>query len=238
MNALRSRRNAVEAAVQHDEPALRKHYLLAAISDAQWRALAPHLHIRHLKAGQHLFSQGDKAKAFFIVRSGAMKLFRISPRGTEKIMRLVRAGQSFAESVLFSEPPRYPVHAQAAEDSELMTIERDAYLRLLRESFETCRAVMAQMTQRIHAHWNEIEALSLHGALPRLARYLLEQYAAQDDAQLRLTASKAQIATQLGLAPETLSRGLRTLKQQNLIAVRGAIIHLRNIEGLRDRARI
>lgn len=224
--------------MHRDEQALRKHYLLAAISDAQWRALAPYLHVRHLKAGQHLFSQSDRADVFFLVRSGAVKLFRISLRGTEKIMRLVRTGQSFAESVLFSDPPRYPVHAQAAEDSELVTIEREAYLRLLRESFETCRAVMAQMTQRINAHWNEIEALSLHGAVPRMARYLLEQYALQEGAQVRLPASKTQIAAQLGLAPETLSRGLRTLKQQGLISVRGAVIHLRDIESLRDTARI
>lgn len=228
----------MEKAVQRDEPALRKHYLLAAMDDKQWRALAPYLHVRHLQAGQHLFSQGDKAEAFFMVRSGAMKLFRVSPRGTEKIMRLVRAGQSFAESVLFSDPPRYPVHAQAIEASQLVAIEREAYLRLLRESFDTCRAVMAQMTQRIHAHWNEIEALSLHGAVPRLARYLIEQQAAQDEAQLRLPASKAQIAAQLGLAPETLSRGLRTLTRHGLISVRGAIIQLRNLDGLRDSARI
>ncbi|MBS0432761.1 MAG: Crp/Fnr family transcriptional regulator [Proteobacteria bacterium] len=224
--------------MQRDEPALRKHYLLAAMDDRQWRILAPYLHGRHLQAGQLLFSQGDSAEAFFMVRSGAMKLFRVSPRGTEKIMRLVRAGQSFAESVLFSDPPRYPVHAVAAADSELVAIEREAYLRLLRESFETCRAVMAQMTQRIHAHWNEIEALSLHGAVPRLARYLLEQYAMQDRAQLQLPAAKAQIAAQLGLAPETLSRGLSTLKQHGLITVRGAVVHLRDIGGLRDTARI
>ena len=223
--------------MQRDEQALRKHYLLAAISDAQWRALAPHLHIRHLKTGQYLFSQGDKAEAFFMVRRGAVKLFRVSPRGTEKIMRLVRGGQSFAESVLFTEPPCYPVHAQAAEDSELVAIERKAYLRLLRESFETCLAVMAQMTQRIHAHWNEIEALSLHGAVPRVARYLLDQFVAQDNASIRLVASKAQIAAQLGLAPETLSRALRTLTQQGAIEVRGASIRVRKPEGLRESAR-
>jgi CRP-like cAMP-binding protein len=218
--------------VLREDEALRKHYLLAAINDAQWRALAPHLHHRQLAAGQALFSQGDRAEAFFIVRSGAMKLFRVSPQGTEKIMRLVRGGQSFAESVLFSDPPRYPVHAQAAEDSGLLAIEREAYLRLLRESFDTCRAVMAQMTQRIYAHWNEIEALSLHGAMPRVAHYLLEQLASQGSPTLRLPLPKVQIAAQLGLAPETLSRALRKLTEGGAISVRGATVLVRDEDAL------
>lgn len=217
-----------------DEQALRKHYLLAAVDDAQWRALSPHLHSRRLKTGQRLFSQGDRADVFYIVRHGTMKLFRVSPQGGEKIMRLVRAGQSFAESVLFTEPPRYPVHAQAVEAGELVAVEREAYLGILRESFDTCRAVMAQMTQRIHAHWNEIEALSLHGAVPRLARYLLDQYAQQDSARIILPFPKSQIAAQLGLAPETLSRGLRALSRRGAIRVRGARIDVLDAERLLD----
>ncbi|MGH8211599.1 MAG: Crp/Fnr family transcriptional regulator [Rhodanobacteraceae bacterium] len=221
-----------------DERALRKHYLLAAVDDAQWRALSPHLHARHLKAGQRLFSQGDRADVFYIVQDGTMKLFRVSPQGGEKIMRLVRAGQSFAESVLFTEPPRYPVQAQAMEASELVAVEREAYLGILRQSFDTCRAVMAQMTQRIHAHWNEIEALSLHGAVPRLARYLLDQYAQQDSARITLTFPKSQIAAQLGLAPETLSRGLRMLIRRGAIAVHGSAVRILDEPTLREVAGI
>jgi CRP/FNR family transcriptional regulator, dissimilatory nitrate respiration regulator len=220
--------------VQSDEQALRSHYLLAALGEGQWRVLSPRLHARHLKAGQRLFSHGDRADAFYLVRQGTMKLFRVSPQGGEKIMRLVRTGQSFAESVLFAEPPRYPVHAQALEASELVAVEREAYLGILRESFDTCRAVMAQMTQRIHAHWNEIEALSLHGAVPRLARYLLDQYAQQDSARIALPSPKSQIAAQLGLAPETLSRGLRALSRRGAIRVRGARIDVLDTERLLD----
>ena len=115
-----------------------------------------------------------------------------------------------------------------------MDEEREAYLDVLRHSFDTCRAVMAQMTQRIHAHWNEIEALSLHGAVPRLARYLLDQYAQQDSTRITLPFPKSQIAAQLGLAPETLSRGLRALSRRGAIRVRGARIDVLDAERLLD----
>ncbi|MGA9343175.1 MAG: Crp/Fnr family transcriptional regulator [Rhodanobacteraceae bacterium] len=217
---------------------LRQHYLFAALDDVQWRALTPHLHPRRLRAGKRLFAQGDRAENFFMLDNGTMKLFRLSPQGAEKIMRLVRAGQSFAESILFAEPPSFPVHAQAAIDSVLVAVEREAYLQLLRASFDTGRAVMAQMTQRIHAQWDEIEALSLQGSVQRVARYLLSQLAACETDDLKLMSPKAQIAAQLGLAPETFSRALRTLRQRGLIEVDGALISVRKPQGLRDSGRI
>lgn len=220
------------------DDSLRRHYLFAALGDAQWRALKPHLALRKLRVRKQLFVQDDRAEHFYVVRNGMMKLFRLSPQGAEKIMRLVRPGQSFAEGVLFAEPPRYPVHAQAAEDSELIAIECAAYLELLHVSFDTCRAVMAQMVQRIYTHWDEIESLSLHGSVQRVARYLLTQYAVCENPSIRLSAPKAQIAAQLGLAPETFSRALRALKQRGLIEVRGALIRIRNPNGLGESARI
>lgn len=220
----------------HDS--VRGHYLFAGLDDEQWRTLMPHLHQRKLRAGKRLFAQGDRAEHFFVVRKGAMKLFRLSPQGAEKVMRLVHDGGSFAEGVLFADPPRYPVHAQALEDTGLLAIEREAYLALLRVSFDACRAVMAQMAQRICVHWDEIESLSLHGSAQRVARYLLTQLPAPTSKTVRLPAPKAQIAAQLGLAPETFSRALRTLRQRGQIDVQGARIRVRKPEGLRESAGI
>ncbi|MGH8150053.1 MAG: Crp/Fnr family transcriptional regulator [Steroidobacteraceae bacterium] len=181
-----------------------------------------------LAAGQRLFDQDAPAEAFFVVSSGSVKLYRESAAGVEKIMRLVKSGQSFAESVLFSDPPRYPVHAQCISASLLAVIPCEPYLALLRESFDTCRAVMAQMVDRIHRHWNEIEALSLHSSQGRVARYILDlaPTAHGAPAVVRFPAHKALIAGQLGLAPETLSRGLRALTDRGIIAVRRQTVEI------------
>ena len=204
----------------------RHHPLFSALNDAQWNALQPHLHGIELSPHQRLFSQGDRAKAFFIVQSGTIKLFRLSSQGQEKIMRAVSAGQSFADSILFMEPPRYPVHAEAIENCTLVAVERGAYLHALEQSFETCRVLMTQMTQRILSHWDEIENLSMHGSVQRLARYLLRAAPRPHATEVRLPLAKSQIAAQLGLAPETLSRGLRTLSRGGAIAVHGAQVRV------------
>jgi len=231
----------LKGAVAHS--GLRLHYLFSALTDAQWQRLRAHVHPLRLAATQRLFAQADRADGFFVIRSGSVKLFRESLSGLEKIMRLLESGQSFAESVLFCEPPRYPVHAQALIDTVLFKIEREPYLALLRESFDTCRAVMAQMVTRIHDHWDEIEALSLHGSQARVARYLLDLLPAHAASApsapsaaslpaVRLPAHKVLIAGQLGLAPETLSRGLRSLIDRRVIALHGQVVEILDPAGL------
>ncbi len=205
---------------------LRRHYLFSVLSDSQWQRLRAHVRALKPAAGERLFDQGDPADAFFVVCSGSVKLFRESAAGLEKIMRLIKSGQSFAESVLFSDPPQYPVHAETVSASLLAAVPREVYLTLLRESFDTCRAVMAQMVQRIHHHWDEIEALSLHGSQARVARYLLDLAPGAAATAVRLPARKTLIAGQLGLAPETLSRGLRALADRRIIVVRRQIVEI------------
>lgn len=213
---------------------LRHHYLFAALDERQWMGLRPHMRGTTLEDGERLFSHGEPANAFYVVREGKIKLFRDSSQGLEKIMRLARAGQSFAESVLFSDPPQYPVHAQAVGDTTLAVIDRAAYLAVLESSFNTCRAVMAQMVRRIYAHWDEIEMLTLHGSHARVARYLLALHSRDsgDGKVLELPVRKILIAAELGLAPETLSRAFRALSEAGAIAVEGPQVTIRDLPAL------
>lgn len=213
---------------------LRHHYLFTALADAQYARLHTHIRVRPLTAGQQLFNQGDKAQAFFLVRQGGVKLYRVSAEGQEKIMRLIRPGQSFAESVMFMDEPRYPVHAQGTETGVVVAIASDAYLDILRGSFDTCRTVLAQMTRRIQAHWDEIEALTLQNSRFRVIHYLLGLVpeGAGGEARFTLPSRKAMIAAQLAITPETLSRILHTLSQEGLIEMHEYAIRIPDVAAL------
>src|SRR5690606_35233321 len=76
---------------------LRRHYLFAPLTEAQWARIVPHTRVRAFAAGQHLFGQGDTAREFFLLRDGVVKLYRVSAEGQEKIMRLIRPGMTWAE---------------------------------------------------------------------------------------------------------------------------------------------
>ena len=214
---------------------LRHHYLFSALTEAQQARLLATAVPRRLAAGEQLFSRGDSAGQFFLLRSGCVKLYRLSPDGGEKIMRPIRPAQTFAESVLFMDVPRFPVSGEAVDAAELVAFDRETFLGVLRESFATCRAVMAQMTRRIQSHWDEIETLALENSRYRVVHYLLGLVPrnAQGRIAVTLPARKMVIAAHVAVTPETLSRTLRALSDEGLIEVAGDEVTVCDVEKLR-----
>ena len=150
-------------------------------------------------------------------------------------MRLIRPSGTFAESILFIDPPRYLVHGEGVETGELVALDRDTFLAILQESFPTCRAVMAQMTLRIQSHWDEIETLALQNSRYRVVHYLLGLVPAEASGRVTVTlpARKVLIAAHVAVTPETLSRTLRTLSDERLIEVADDVVTICDVATLR-----
>lgn len=210
---------------------LRHHYLFSALTTHQWRELVPHLAIRKLEPETDLLLETNQG-TFGILLDGRIKLYRVTARGDKRMLRIVHPNQSFAENTLFSDCPDGLIMARMLCQSVVAFISRHAYLNLLRQSFDTSQAVMTRMTEHIDAYSDEIERLSLTSSLARVAHYLLHLRAGAPDNVLCLPSSKCAIARQLGLAPETLSRALRTLIDQNLINVGRNTIEIRDSDAL------
>lgn len=210
-------------------------YFVSGLDEQQKQRLLA-TSVRHqLTEGQHLFRQQDAADHFFIISYGLIKLYRLSVDGDEKIMGLSGPNASFAEGVLFMEQPRYPVNAQALEDSEVIGLNRSTYVDILAESFPTCLSVMGEVTGRIQGLLNEIESLTLRDSRYRVLNFLVNLLPrnAQPATTIRLPAPKGAIAARLSIRPETLSRTLRMLSEEGLIEVRGNIIRIPEPDKLR-----
>ena len=185
--------------------ALQRHYLFSALDSSTRDKLLGQSRRVDLQTGQMLFRQGDHAASFFIVITGTIKLYRVSPDGQEKVMRLLQSGQSFAESIMFMEDPQYPVHAEALENSSLLAVEGRSCLELFESSFSTIMAVMGQMTKRIQKHWDEIESLTTQNSRYRIVHYILDLLSGcnRHNTRIRLPQHKVLISSQLGIRPET-----------------------------------
>ena len=66
---------------------------------------------RKSSRGEMLFYEGDPAHSFFIVGSGKVKVFKLSPEGKEQILMIAQPGDSIAEAALFA-GGAYPASAQ------------------------------------------------------------------------------------------------------------------------------
>ena len=209
--------------------------LFAAMDDAQLKEVSGGCSAYSLESGEHLFEQGQKAERFYVVRSGQIKLFRLSPNGNEKVIELVRPGQSFAEAVMFMDIQEFPVSAEALGPSEVVVVSNRVFLNVLRKSVDTCFRVMGDMSVRLRQRINEVEGLTLQNATLRLINYLLYEIpdCCDDSCQIDLPAAKNIIASRLSVKPETLSRILHDLSDAQLISVQGLTIQIHDIEGLR-----
>lgn len=218
-----------------DDKELRRLPLLSELDEQQIARMRDTRRTLHLSAGETVFHMGERCSNFYYLDAGAMKLFRISPAGQEKIVEIIRPGQTFAEAVMFFAQPLYPVNAEALEDTTLTAFDCAAFMSMLKESTDTCIRLLGTLSMRLHHRINEIEALSLQNSMLRVVHYLLTRLEDSDEAGVvELEASKKVIAARLSIQPETLSRVLHALAESGAIAVDGRRIHITNASTLRQ----
>lgn len=220
-----------------DSEELRGIYLFSVLDDQQLASVMDTTRVVRLAEGECLFDHGQPSRHYFFLRSGQVKLFRSSRDGGEKVIEIVRSGETFAEAVMFMGKARgYPVSAQAIVASELLEFEQTSMLGILEQSTPTCMRLMAGMSRRLRQQVDEIDRLTLHNATYRLAAFLLQQIpgGVLESPELHLTTPKHVVASRLAIQPETFSRILGRLAQSGCVEVHGHSIVLTDIEALRE----
>jgi CRP-like cAMP-binding protein len=219
----------IQSPVLPDE--LRRVYLFASLDAAQFAQVQRSARLRRLAADEELFRQRQPVEHFFLLTSGQIKLFRLSADGGEKVIEIIRPGQTFAEAAMFMERDLgYPVNAAAIEPSEVWVFERKVFMDILRHSVDACFGLMATMSARLHRQLNDIDRLTLHNATYRLVSYLMQEADENSggNERVHLTTPKNIIASRLSIQPETFSRILSNLARRGLIEVEGQSIVLRD----------
>jgi CRP/FNR family transcriptional regulator, dissimilatory nitrate respiration regulator len=189
--------------------------------------------VKKVQKGEHIFSEGVDATAFFVVISGKVKIYKLSPDGKEHTLHIHGPGDLVAEAAIF-DSMRYPASCLAIEDSQLIRISRDGFLALIRNHPELALKMMSGYSKRLRQFVAKIEELSLKDIKSRLAGYLLEHSSEENGMTIcRLVYSKKELASFLGTIPETLSRALAFLKQKKLITEKDNTIVIPDPEKLR-----
>lgn len=209
--------------------------LFRDLSKKDFLCLVEHTSVCDLDMDDMLFRQRDNAKDFFLLISGKIKLSLLSFEGTEKVVDIINPGTTFAEAVIFSGIPGYPVNATTLAKSKALRINAAAYIKILEGSPKTCFKVMATLSMRLHNLIAEIERLSLHNATYRLISFLLEGIPNEmnDRSEVNLSIPKHVVASRISVTPETLSRTLKRLCQEGLLEVHDSHIVLINPVELR-----
>ena len=87
---------------------------------------------RQVRQGTILFGEGDPCAGLFLVASGKIRIFKLSPTGREQVLSVEGPGSSFAELPVF-DGGNYPASASALEDAEVLFISRKDFQNFCRE---------------------------------------------------------------------------------------------------------
>jgi CRP/FNR family transcriptional regulator len=183
---------------------------------------------------QMVFSEGEVATGFFIPLEGKVKIYKLSPEGRERVLRIAHPGRTFAEAAIF-DVGVFPAYAQAIEPTVLLFFPKQAVLDLLRCNAQLAINMVGGLSRILREMMDHMESLTFKDVPSRLARYLLD-LSDMKQRHVRLPVSKAQLAANLNTAGETLSRTLRKMSDDDFITVRGRTIEILNFQGLLDLA--
>ena len=190
-----------------------------------------------LATDETLFRAGQKCDAFFVVREGLVRVYRLAPDGRQQVVHHVGPGRSFAEAALFHHGI-FPANAAAAEPSRVIRIDGAGFLRLLADERALAGSMVGSLCGWLHTLLDRIEVLTLISAGSRLATYLLRLPARDVGGELRvaLPLPKKGLAAELSITPETLSRLLARWRDRGLVRVDGAEIALLDVRTLQTLA--
>lgn len=201
---------------------LRSHHLFEPLNDEQMDELMSASQLLNLDKGDNLFHQGEPAHSFYFVISGAIKIYRLTPDGQEKVFEVIGNRQTFAEAMMLMDTPNYVASAQAVCPSQVYRFSNTAYMRLLEANQRLAFALLGKLSVRLHQRINEIETLSLKNATHRVVRYLMTQLARNNgNNNFELSMAKQLIAGHLSIQPETFSRIIRRLIDEGVITQDG-----------------
>ncbi len=223
------------------ETILRKTPLFASLTDKEMEALAGRVNNRRFERGALLFSEGDPCTGLFLVASGKIRIFKLSPTGREQVLAVEGPGSSFAELPVF-DGGNYPASASALEDAEVLFISRKDFQNFCREHPEVALKVLAVVGSRLRRLVGIIEDLSFTTVRHRLIAVLLRLVqasgtASKEGVRLELTKTHQDLAAELGTVRELVSRNLSRLQAEGFLEVDGRIIIVKDLAGLkRERA--
>ena len=218
---------------------LQRIVLFKSMADGEIDALRGTMRVRELDEGERLFDFGQPALQFFYLDAGLVKLFRNAADGSEKVIEVVRPGETFAEAVMFMRrADGYPVSAEAIAPSRLWAFDSATMVKLLRDSVDNCFRLLADLSVRLRHHVDEIDRLTLHNATFRVVGFLLRQVpeGTASGTEVHLSMPKNVLASRLGVQPETFSRILGRLSKEGLLRVNRQDIVLADLEGLTELA--
>jgi CRP-like cAMP-binding protein len=172
---------------------------------------------RDLSLGEFLFKQGERCETIFALESGKIRLQHFTETGQQISCYAVHPGEYFAEATLFSHTNHtYLYTAVAEQQSRVIVLPKTAFLQALQEDAGLAFSFITQVCHHLQTATILMELRGMYSARERVMSYL-EHFLIPPNDTIYLDQPLKDVASDLNLTPEALSRTLKQFQEEGII---------------------
>ncbi|MCK0146635.1 response regulator [Arenibacter sp. F26102] len=184
-----------------------------------------------------IFWEGDNAHSLFFIEQGSVKTYKGTETGKEFVTGIFGPGDFIGQLSLLNSKIAYVESAMVLEDSELCTIPRDDFTKLLYGNSVVSQKFIGMISNNLMHMQEQLVDMAFASVRQRAAKALLELYDKNvilDKPNGGLGIPREDFAGMIGTATETAIRTLSDFKDEGLITTdHGRRIIILDVEGLR-----
>lgn len=188
------------------------------------------------QVGEQIYAFGDTKLTIYRITSGKVRMFLLSPDGTELLLNIFQAdeciGDLGAVSGQFS-----TVFAVAQTDCELLALPYQSYVRLRDKHPEIEREqaqMLARILNRVLLFLQESTSFSIVSRLAARLTWLMDNSAPNSSNRLVIDASQSDIATMIGVSRPTINQAITALREADVLRTQYGKIEILNVKKLRQ----
>ncbi len=191
---------------------------------------------RVFKKKDIIYRQGDFASYAYKIVKGKIKTYQINEDGKEFIIDILKDGDFLGENALIQDTDRTEF-AQALDETELSLIPRKDFQDLVFQNREVSAQFIKMLSQNLLAKEHNLMEMAYDTVRKRTADSLMKLYntykdQAQDEVTFEVT--RADLASMVGTATESVIRILSEFKKDGLIKIEGGSIQILKPDELGD----
>ncbi len=220
---------------------LKKVPFFSPLEEAELHPILTHLQVRQIGKNETIFREGTPGEYLFMIRTGNVKIYKLSEEGREQILGVFGPGDFFAELPLL-DGGKYPASAEALTAGTLVQLSRDNFLEILNEHPGVVTKILETVGARLRYFTNMVADLTLKDASRRLAGFLYEKarrhaLPGQKEVRFPMELTHQEIASLIGTARETVSRTLQQFQKEEMINIKERHVTVLDMERLSTAAR-
>ncbi|MBI4320843.1 MAG: Crp/Fnr family transcriptional regulator [Chloroflexi bacterium] len=186
---------------------------------------------REYPSGAFLYSPGDSGERLFVLKTGRVDIYRLTPTGKRLIVRRLAAGTIFGEMGLLGQSLQ-GCFAEATEQCLVCIATREHLLGVLRQHPEVALRILEVVGNHLRQTEDRLEQALFSPVQQRLANFLLTNMDSSSGTVAGYT--HEEIGDTIGALRPTVTETLCLLRDQGLVAVERKRIRVTNRDKLQE----